>query len=312
MPTEAFTDWEPRTDATRALLRDSLAVLREYAQLGYAITLRQLYYQLVSRDLLPNTMKSYKRLISLMTNAREGGWVDWNAIVDRGRNPVKPADWSGAREILTGAAHQFRLNRWEGQNFYVEVWCEKDALSSVIEPVTARYHIRFMANRGYSSATAMYDGAKRMLAAANRGQWPVVIYLGDHDPSGIDMTRDVQERLELMTPEMAPVSVDVIRLALNYDQVEQYRPPANPAKLTDSRIVEYLRQYGRESWELDALDPQTLDQLIATQIEQFLDREQYERMIEREEEVKEQIREFADHHNGCICKDPYCPKRKPR
>ena len=262
MAIEAFSDWAPKTHATESLLRDSLDVLREYADLGYAITLRQLYYQLVSRDLLDNNMKAYKRLIDVMTKAREGGWVDWNAIVDRGRNPVKPADWTGAGQILDAAAAQFRLDRWERQEFYVEVWCEKDALSSVIEPVTARYHVRFMANRGYSSSTAMYDGAKRMEAASWRGQYPVVIYLGDHDPSGIDMTRDVEDRLERMAPECSD-TIEVIRLALNFDQVALYNPPPNPAKLTDSRIVDYLSRYGRESWELDALNPQTLDQLIS-------------------------------------------------
>lgn len=312
MPTEAFTEWEPRTQATRQMLRDSLAVLGEYAQMGYSITIRQLYYQLVSRDLIANNMQAYKRLINLMTNAREGGWADWNAIVDRGRTPVKPADWTGAGEILDTAATQFRLDRWAGQEHHVEVWCEKDALSSVIEPTCARYHVRFMANRGYSSSTAMYDAAKRMEAAVNRNQWPVVIYLGDHDPSGMDMTRDVEERLRMMSPEItfAGLGIEVIRLALNYVQVQQYRPPANPAKLTDSRIVDYLTRYGRESWELDALDPQVLDTLIATEIERFLDRDKYDRVMGQEESIKKQIRTFANNHNGCVCKNPYCVRRQ--
>ena len=312
MPTEAFTDWEPRTPATRQMLRDSLAVLEEYAEMGYSITIRQLYYQLVSRDLIPNNMQAYKRLINLMTNAREGGWADWNAIVDRGRTPVKPADWTGAGEILNVASRQFRLDRWAGQEFHVEVWCEKDALSSVIEPICARYHVRFMANRGYSSATAMYDAAKRMEDAARRNQWPIVIYLGDHDPSGMDMTRDVRDRLAMMAPDLIydGVDIDVVRLALNFDQVQQYNPPANPAKLTDSRIVDYLTQYGRESWELDALDPQVLDTLISTEIDRYLDRDKYEQVMAQEDEIKQQIQTFANHHNGCICKNPYCVRRR--
>lgn len=306
MPHEAFIDWEPGNPAMRELLDNALTVLEEYARLGYAITLRQLYYQLVSRDLLPNEQREYKRLGTLLTKAREAGYVDWDAIVDRGRSVVRPAEWADTGEILTGAAQQFRLDRWQGQPYYVEVWCEKDALSSVIEPVARRYHVRFMANRGYSSATAMYDAAKRVEEAAEEGKHPVVIYLGDHDPSGIDMSRDIEDRL-LKLSWYTRMSND--RLALNFDQVAQYRLPPNPAKLTDSRATGYIAAFGMESWELDALDPQTLDGMIAGAIEKYLDRDRYNRMVSQETDAKRLLREFAQHHNGCTCKNPYCPKR---
>ena len=208
---------------------------------------------------------------------------------------MRSAPMSSAVPAISGslpstAAQQFRLNRWDDQENYVEVWCEKDALSSVIEPTCRSYHVRFMANRGYSSATAMYDAAQRCVDALERGQNPVIIYLGDHDPSGMDMSRDVEDRLRLLSYD---TPIETVRLALNYNQVEQYSPPPNPAKLTDSRATTYIARYGMQSWELDALDPQTLDQLIAGEIERFMDPELYDQRIADEDAIREQLRGIA-------------------
>ena len=232
MAREAFIEWRPRSRTNRGLLVRAIEVIDEYAAQGYRLTLRQLYYQLVARDIIPNQYLWYKRLGEVVSNGRLAGFVDWDAIVDRGRTPVKPQDWSDPAELLEAAARGFRVNRWLGQGHHVEVWCEKDALSSVIEPVCARYHVHFLANRGYSSSTAMYDSSKRFQEALDQGQQPVVIYLGDHDPSGLDMSRDVWDRLDLMTYQ---AGVEVVRLALNIDQVDFFQPPPNPTKLKDSR-----------------------------------------------------------------------------
>ena len=173
----------------------------------------------------------------------------------------------------------------------MEVWCEKDALSSVLEPICDRFHIRFLANRGYSSSTAVYDAAKRLGYAHAEGRRPVVIYLGDHDPSGIDMSRDVHDRLETMT---GGPWVEVHRLALNYDQVEQYQPPPNPAKLTDSRAPSYIGWFGDESWELDALEPTVLDALVSVAIEGLMDLDLYREKLDQEEAGREAIRRAAE------------------
>ena len=287
---EAFTNWKPRGNDNKVLLVKGVEIVNEYAAQGYQLTLRQLYYQLVARNIIPNSDRWYKRLGEVVSNGRLAGFIDWDSIVDRGRTPVMPPHWSSPSAIMESAARSYRLDRWEGQANHVEVWCEKDALSSVIEPVCERYHVRFLANRGYSSSTAMYDAAQRFNDAADRGKQPVVIYLGDHDPSGIDMSRDISDRLELMTYGMG---VDVSRLALNYDQVEEYQPPPNPTKFQDSRAEGYIRLYGLDSWELDALEPQVLDGMIASAIEQFMDLDLYDRMVEREEEGRGAIREAA-------------------
>ena len=290
MSKEAFKDWSPTGD-TKALLLASMQVVDDYAAQGYQLTLRQLYYQLVARDLIPNEHRWYKKLGDVVSNGRLAGLIDWSAIVDRGRVPIMQPQWNGPADILRQAANQYRLDRWEGQENYVEVWCEKDALTSVLEPVCERYHVPFLANRGYSSVTAIYEAAGRIARAVRRGQRPVVIYLGDHDPSGVDMTRDVRDRLALMSNGWG---IDVQRLALNYDQVEEYQPPPNPAKLTDSRAQSYLLLYGDESWELDALEPAVLDGMVSDAIDGLLDLDLYNERLEEEEVDKAAILEVAE------------------
>ena len=290
MPVEQFTNWEPRSPITRGLLEASVQVIAEYRAQGYWLTLRQLYYQLVSRDLIPNEQRWYKTLGDVVSKGRYGGYIDWDDIVDRGRIPVKPSDWDGPADILRVAASQYRLDRWEGQENYLELWCEKDALSSVLEPICDRFHLYFLANRGYSSSTAIYDAAQRLNTAYSQGRRPVVIYLGDHDPSGIDMSRDISDRLETMT---GGVWVEVHRLALTFDQVQQYQPPPNPAKLTDSRAQSYIAWYGGESWELDALEPAVLDGMVSSAVTDLLDLDLYNERLDQEEVDKDAIRRVA-------------------
>ena len=285
-----FTDWTPGVAKTRKLLAQVEGVIESYQRQGYQLTLRQLYYQLVARGMVPNENKMYKRLGDLVNNARLGGLIDWDSIVDRGRVPIMPSSWAGPAAILDSAAYGYRLDRWQGQANYVEIWCEKDALSSVIEPVCNTFHIRFLADRGYASATAVYDGAKRFEEAATDGKTPYLIYLGDHDPSGVDMTRDVKDRLELMTMQLG---ITVRRIALNYDQVEFYNPPPNPTKFTDSRAEAYAAEYGNESWELDALEPQVLTDLLTDAVEELLDVDLYEEVKVQEETDKAELYQIA-------------------
>jgi len=287
---EAFNDWEPSNASGQALLHHTNVIIAEYRAQGYVLTLRQLYYQFVARDLIPNTERSYKNLGELVKKGRMAGSIDWSAIVDRGRSAEMWPQWNDPADLITGAAASYRLDRWAGQERYVEVWVEKDALASVVEPACDALHVRWLACRGYSSATAMYDGAERFKLASDDGKWNLLIYLGDHDPSGMDMSRDVADRLD----EMQATDVEVHRIALNMDQVDQYDPPPNPTKFTDSRQASYVARFGRESWELDALEPAVMDSLIRDRIEEVLDRQAYEKVVEQEDLDKELISRFTN------------------
>ncbi|NLS25740.1 hypothetical protein S2M10_07100 [Sphingomonas sp. S2M10] len=267
MPTEAFVA-RAFQRGSLAIIDQAIAIIDEYAEQGFTLTLRQLYYQFVARDLIANKQSEYKRLGSIINDARLAGLIDWSSIEDRTRNVRTVAAWDSPQSIIHAVAEQYREDLWSGQPQRVEVWIEKDALIGVVEPVCERWRVPFFACRGYTSQSEQYAAGKRFSALLDRGIEPIVLHLGDHDPSGIDMTRDNRDRLSMFA--WAPV--EVRRLALNFDQVQRYRPPPNPAKETDSRAGSYIERFGAKSWELDALDPRTIDQLISDEISGIVDR----------------------------------------
>lgn len=174
-------------------------IIVEYQQQGYKLTLRQLYYQLVSRDVIPNRQSEYAKLSKVLVEGRMAGQVDWAAIEDRLRVAEKPSSWDSPVEIMDTVINQYEKPRMKGQANYLEVWVEKDALSGVLSVITEKYHVPILVNRGYSSVSAIYDSYKRFRVALESGQSVKIIYLGDYDPSGMDMIRDVTERpLEML------------------------------------------------------------------------------------------------------------------
>jgi hypothetical protein len=261
-------------------------ILTEYSEQGFVVTLRQLYYQFVSRDLLENTPKAYKRLGDIVSQGRLAGLLDWDAIEDRGRKPRTPAEWASIDEIVKVAVDQFRLPRWKGQVNYVECWIEKEALAAVLEPLGRAHHVTICVNKGYSSQSAMRVAAGRYLDAACEGLAPVLLYLGDHDPSGEDMVRDIGDRLEVF----GVAGLRLEKVALTMAQIREYDPPPNPAKTTDSRYAKYAEKHGDESWELDALEPRVLQTMIRSAIERFVDKEELRRVLAEEEAQKVRMR----------------------
>ncbi len=285
------------SEGSLILIGQSQSVVEEYQKMGIKITLRQLYYQLVARDIIPNQQRAYKRLGTLIADARYAGLIDWAAIEDRVRIPRLPTDFSGIPEIIRVAIAAYRLDRWEGQPCYVELFCEKDALSSVLAPIATEWHIPFSVNRGYASATAMYDTAKRIMNEIDYGdKRPIILYLGDHDPSGLDMIRDVGDRVKEF--DYAGDSLLVEHLAITMNQIEEYTPPPNPTKITDSRAEKYIEAHGDSSWELDALPPDMLQKLVRDHILKWLDRDKYDEVLRMEEEDKNKLTEFAQKYKG--------------
>lgn len=260
-------------------------ILDEYAEQGYVLTLRQLYYQLVSRDIIPNLQKEYAKLSTLLVKGRMAGFVDWDAIEDRIRVPYLPYWVLDIEDAINDTANQYRLDRQDGQDVYIELWVEKDALSGVLKKITSHYHINLMVNRGYSSCTAMHDAYKRFKEKEDEGKETCILYLGDHDPSGLDMIRDIKERLEEFG-----VDTEVKHIGLTMKQIEKFNPPPNPAKITDPRATGYIAEYGDTSWEVDALDPETLHKLVRENVEKLIDMELFKDKIKQEEEDKEKLK----------------------
>jgi hypothetical protein len=262
---------------TLKLVKICNEIIAEYQAQGFTLTLRQLYYQLVSRDIIANRQREYKRLGSIVNDARLAGLIDWFAIEDRTRNLQRLSNWKTPEEIVQTCARSYHMDMWEGQQYRPEVWIEKDALVGVIEGVCDEFDIPYFSCRGYTSQSEMWAASRRL--ASYRGQTPIIFHFGDHDPSGKDMTRDITDRLELFMG-----GLEVKRMALNMDQVEEYEPPPNPAKTTDSRYGAYIAEFGDESWELDALEPAVIATLIRNAITTLIDQDLWD---ERKEEIAE-------------------------
>jgi len=282
---EFFVDTKFRPESLAAIERCN-AIIDEYNRQGFRLTLRQLYYQLVSRDVIPNTPREYGKLSALLTNARLAGLVDWEAIEDRVRVPRKASEFAGMQDLVETAIRAYRLDRWAGQEYYVELWVEKDALAGVLRPIADKFHITLMVNRGYSSITAMYEAAERIKDKPQPGK--TILYLGDHDPSGEDMVRDVQDRLDRFGADCS-----VIKIGLTMAQVRKYNPPPNPAKMSDARAAKYVAEHGSQSWEVDALPPQELTRIITAALNKLTDWDMMNAVIAREDADKEWLRKTA-------------------
>lgn len=280
--------------ATLERIEQANAIIDSYAAQGFDLTLRQLYYRFVAQAFISNTQREYKKLGSIINDARIAGLIDWDAIVDRTRHIRSLDNWTNAADIVDDAVRWYQLDKWANQETRVEVWIEKDALVGVIEGVCQRNDVSFFSCRGYTSQSAMWRAAQRINGYIDSGQTVRIIHLGDHDPSGIDMTRDIEDRLDLFLTNdghYRSSDWDVDRIALNMDQIRAYSPPPNPTKTTDARAAGYIRRFGHESWELDALEPPVLIALVEYAIRDLRDDEAWEERCTEEEEGRERLRE---------------------
>lgn len=281
---EAFIEKKFKQE-TLSVIHEANRIIEAYQAQGYTLTLRQLYYQFVARDLIPNTERSYKRLGTIVNDGRMAGYIDWDAIEDRTRNLKENARWSSPANGIEALRDQYRIDMWANQPNRVEVWIEKEALVGVIEGVCRELDVAYFACRGYVSQSEQYRAGLRARSHYNRDtQDTIILHFGDHDPSGMDMTRDNHDRLHTFAGYRG--APGVIRVALNMDQIDQYSPPPNPAKMTDSRFREYEREYGNESWELDALEPAVIDELIRQHVDDWRDLDLW---AEKEGQLVEEI-----------------------
>lgn len=274
-----------------AIIEKANEIITNMLSQGFDLTLRQLYYQFVSQALIPNTERSYKNLGSIVNDGRLAGLIDWDHISDRTRHLRSNSHWGSPSDIIQGAAQSYKIDMWARQKYRPEVWIEKDALVGVIEGICRKEDVPFFSCRGYTSQSEMWAGAMRLKTwAIEHDQTPVIFHLGDHDPSGKDMTRDVTDRIELF---MGGVRLE--RLALNMDQIEQYNPPPNPAKVTDSRATAYIQEFGESSWELDALEPRVIVELVRKNVDQLKNKKIWAEDLARWENERALLQKASKH-----------------
>lgn len=278
----AYGEQKTLRQSTLDMIHAGNQILLEYEAKGHAMTLRQLYYQFVARGLTGgvNNANMYNRVGNAMNVGRMQGLVSWTALEDRGRNLRGVRTYDNPGQALREVRKRYALDLWSNQPWRPEVWIEKEALVGVIGSICTRLRVDFYATKGYNSQSEQWRAGQRFARYINKGQRPIVFHLGDHDPSGLDMTRDNQQRLSMFVG--TPIIVQ--RLALNMNQVEEFNPPPNFAKESDARHAAYVDEYGDETWELDALDPVYIENLIANAIHKVRDEALYEEALQRENE----------------------------
>jgi hypothetical protein len=306
-------------------------ICEEYAARGLSVTLRQLYYRFVARNLFANDDRNYNRLGEAISEARLAGMFDWDYIIDRTRNLKERPDWKSPEDLIDQAADQYLTDLWAPQKKRIEVWIEKDAAIGVIEAVSRANHVPYFSCRGYVSQSEMWEAGTRIGEYLRNGEQVRILHIGDHDPSGLDMTRDITDRLttfvhqdwvnefaedftagpvargairrsmrERMRAQGSTIGDDempweVRRIALTIEQIEEYQPPPNPAKTTDARFQRYQDETGLdESWELDALDPIVMEELIQDEIDAFKDHDAYDKAEAKQERERLVLKAVKD------------------
>jgi hypothetical protein len=261
-------------------------VLEEAQRDNVQMSLRQVYYKFVKNGWCPNSDREYKKLGNALDAGRMNGLISWTAIVDMNRSLYGTSTQEAPEQLLEGLDKKFHLDLWADQQWRPEVWVEKLGMLNVIGNICSKLRVDYYACKGYDSQTMSWQAGRRMARYISKGQRPIIFHMGDHDPSGLDMTRDNRDRLEIF----AGVPVQVVRLALNMNQIEELNPPPNPAKLSDSRAEAYIAEHGYSSWEIDALPPTYIRDLIERNVCRLRDEAEWERSLAREVAGKEWLR----------------------
>jgi hypothetical protein len=329
--------YDPAASKTQhaAVVQAAEQICEEYARAGYGLTMRALYYRMVARNLFPDSRRwnrapgggwvkaapddptgtknadpNYKWLGGIITDARMAGLIDWRHLQDQHRGTAAVWHHDDPADLIHGVARGYGIDLWEDQPRRVEVWVEKDALSSIVDPVARRFDVGSFACKGYASATSLWDAARRHTRWIAGDQAVTILYLGDHDPSGLDMGRDVEVRLSTFVnhdlrsirrpwytaPDGLPW-LEVRRIALNMDQIRELNPPPNPTKLGDSRTAGYVEEFGEECWELDAVDPPQMTALISDAIEGIRDEDLVDARVAEQERRRGMLTNLSNYYD---------------
>ena len=261
------------------------AINQILARYEMPITIRTIYYQLVSGLIIPNTIKSYKNYNRIAVKGRREGLIDTSRIVDSSKPLIKTSSWINPLDFIQTVKCAYKKSIWDNQPEYVEVWIEKDALSCIIEPTTSAFDCYLAVGRGYQSLSNKNEAKERFEEMPEKQK--TILYFGDFDPTGLDISRDI-------TAEFIDDGVKVERIALNEKQVRDYNLPPILTKPTDSRTAKHIEQYGNVAVELDALPPNMLTKLCKDAIMSHLDISAFNETKEQEKEDLSKIEKWAE------------------
>ena len=268
-----------RTKADMAKIRE--AIIR-VVEAEHPMNVRSVFYQLSSRlKLINKTEAEYSQTVGrLLIELRLNGTIPFNHIADNTRWVRKPTTYDSYAEALQDTARFYRQSVWTNQKHYCEVWLEKEGLASVLYPVTSLYDVPLMATKGYSSISFLHSAAETIEAQRKPA---FLYYLGDYDPSGLDITKNVERRLREFAPQ---AEIHFERIAVTPQQIEQWELPTRPTKASDTRA----RGFQGNSVEVDAIPPTQLRELVQAAIEQHINADQLAMIKVIEEEGRNTLK----------------------
>ncbi len=248
-------------------------------------TVRQLFYALTVKGVIEKTEQEYQRTVCRkLTELRENGRVPFDWISDHTRWIRKPTTYSGLDQCLKATARFYRRDLWLDMPVYVEVWIEKDALAGVAVDVTEEFDVPLMVSRGYASVSYLHAAAMT-IAAMDK---PAHIYqFGDHDPSGVDLARDIETKLRRYAPD---AEIYFERVAVTPEHIGKWKLPTRPTKMKDTRA----KKFKGASVELDAIPPAQLRDLIREAIDQHVDKDQLDKLKVAEQSERAFLTSWAN------------------
>ena len=259
----------------------------------YPVSLRGVYYRVVSAGAVDKTERGYKLVGRQLLKLRRDGTIPYGCITDGTRLIRKPRSWTGLDKCLADVAESYKRDLWQRQSVEVMVFTEKDAISGILYPVTSEWDVPLGVLRGYASETFCHTVAEEIVDANKRDKWVDVYQFGDHDPSGVNAWESFQERISMFTEEMfGIVGAKFERVAVTAHQVVEYDLPTRPTKRSDTRA----RDFVGESVEVDAIPAKKLRELVEISITQHVD----ENVLRIDQLAEESEREILTRMSGSV------------
>lgn len=252
------------------------------------MTVRQVFYQLVSQGVIAKSEKEYKNtVVRLLTDMRRDGSIPFNWIADNTRWMRKAITYDSLQDALYTTAMTYRRSLWQESDAYVEIWLEKDALAGVLFQVTEEWDVPLMVTRGYPSVSFLHSAAEDIKSQSEFGRTTYLYYFGDYDPSGVDIPRFVERQLREFAPE-ARMLFECI--AVTPEQIRQLNLPTRPTKRTDSRAKNFDDSV---SVEVDAIPPRVLRSMVQDCITNHLDEYELSQIRKTEEWERETLQAIS-------------------
>jgi len=272
--------------------KQSLELLEQVQKImgsyDFALTLRQIYYQLVAKQIIPNEQRYYKKLSRICVAGRDEGILPEEGFADRLREVDKLSSWVDLNEFMETVRRSYHKDKWQNQDRYLEIWTEKDALRGVLSQVTYQYDVSLMVARGQLSRTAIYEASKRYKIKSDKECY--LYYCGDFDPSGLSIYESIKERLSDFG-----VFINYERIALTQKQIEKYQLPSDPGKKTDPNYNKFVSLYGSDMVvELDSLPPDVLRDIIKDCITKNINNGLLAQVQKEEETEKVSLNKFIE------------------